>query len=395
MKMKVEMEVEVEKGSSASNGSSSSNRSGKEALDALRNSFQPPDPTLKGDGGDGDDDNDGDGDGDGRSKNKSKSNNRIALLDVGSCFNPHSRGEHASLLSVTALDLFPQHASVLQCDFLKVKIEGAHLVLASNTGTDSCSRVVTTIPAGFYHAATLSLVLCYLPSARERSEMVRQCRLALMPAPSANSVGGLLLIAEKGSVFPTQQAMCSRYVNAWKEEMARIGFAMVKYEAKDIYGYVYGSTSSFLPSFLPSFLSYHYCITRHDKSLTTLPFFFRPITDLNNVTYITSHSTYFLPHRYGASAGLGASAGNGKANKHRVHLFAFRRTDTHDGGGGGGGGGGGSGCGLVIKSDFTAKFGPGSADAVLPRPAAKLEKRGRSDPNPNREKRPREGENGS
>lgn len=154
---------------------------------------------------------------------------RIRLLDVGSCYNPLAKGEHASQLEVTALDLYPVDPSVLQCDFLNLEIgaEGSAPTIvdasaaihedehsAKRQKVDPAdqsqspapqSKRLLRLPAASHDVVTMSLVLNYLPTPEQRQRMIQQARSLLVSPPSSDSLtphrNGLLLIAEKQSIF--------------------------------------------------------------------------------------------------------------------------------------------------------------------------------------------------
>ena len=177
---------------------------------------------------------------------------KIRLLDVGSCYNPIGRSTDTvavataeggvtvaaeELFEVTALDLYPAHPSVLQCDFLQLAVGAPgsapvivdaaadHAANDSNyktqiavkdTGNDSNSepgraekrqktdKVNSTpatsdptsthskhlrqLPAASFDAVTMSLVLSYLPTPEQRLQMIRTARALLVsPPPSLTS----------------------------------------------------------------------------------------------------------------------------------------------------------------------------------------------------------------
>lgn len=169
---------------------------------------------------------------------------KIRLLDVGSCFNPHlhSDGDGDDSFDVTALDLEPSHDTVYTGDFLSVAV-GDSLCTIRKHGQEQEHEqeqvpnkhlVLTELPRGHYHAATMSLVLNYLPSASEREAMVSKAREFLLSAcsPQPLHAGGLLLIAEKFSIFPptSKGALLSRFVLTWKRAFRRLGFSLVRYQ---------------------------------------------------------------------------------------------------------------------------------------------------------------------
>lgn len=173
---------------------------------------------------------------------------RVRVLDVGSCYNPLARSPDASYLDITAVDLHPANNNnvgedskfhVHTCDFLQVEIIAdipscVISTLSSSNSSDDASdsevvTVVQSIPRHFYHAVSMSLVLCYLPDAKSRAQMVRQAYAAL------SARHGLLLIVEKDSILrnvnhPIVKQDPRATWPVWKRAMWRLGFACVKYE---------------------------------------------------------------------------------------------------------------------------------------------------------------------
>ena len=170
---------------------------------------------------------------------------RIRLLDVGSCFNPFAAYPS---LEVTAVDLEPRHHSVYAADFLSVDVteEGVTQVQTQGrvVGVDAEEQEgekqhpprhrgcrLTALLRYSYHGVVMSLVLSYLPSAREREDMVAKAREVLVHGrPEQPHAGGVLMIAEKASVFPSSGTLYSRFVATWKRALGRLGFSVVRYE---------------------------------------------------------------------------------------------------------------------------------------------------------------------
>lgn len=145
---------------------------------------------------------------------------KIRLLDVGSCYNPFASCASSHLLDVTAMDLCPNPdaESVLAADFLTVPL-GDHLV--------SDEKQLLQLPFHFYDAVTLSLVLSYLPSCEKRIEMLAKAHETLKP-PSSTHTGGVLLIAEKASIFHRGHVKC-HYRDAWIKTISAMGFQLLVY----------------------------------------------------------------------------------------------------------------------------------------------------------------------
>jgi hypothetical protein len=187
---------------------------------------------------------------------------KIRLLDVGSCYNPIGKSNQAGVFDVTALDLFPADPTVFQCDFLNLTVGPAGSVpISSSTTTTtaatgieeqrpdqgdamvaSSAGTLTQLPAGSFDAVTMSLVLSYLPTPEQRAAMIRKARQLLVSRdphspPSRRHQTGLLLIAEKPSIFNSKKEHTADNVGknksflltSWKQAIANEGFELVKY----------------------------------------------------------------------------------------------------------------------------------------------------------------------
>jgi len=185
---------------------------------------------------------------------------RIKLLDVGSCYNPIGRSSNTDVFDVTALDLYPADPSVYQCDFLNIAI-GDHdsqpqIIPAqqSETNTDSVlpqgrdKQRLASLPKGSFDVVTMSLVLNYLPSPEQRLTMIRNARALLRTPPvpvlgpsgeiiNSPHSGGLLLIAEKESIFGSLESCIETVgqnkmalLSSWKQAIINEGFSLVKYQ---------------------------------------------------------------------------------------------------------------------------------------------------------------------
>ena len=178
---------------------------------------------------------------------------RIRLLDVGSCYNPLRISSNAGAFDATAIDLQPAHFSVLKGDFLRVGIVDKR----GGGGGDERGVVVDEeggvkeLIRGTFDVVSMSLVLSYLPNATQRRQMIRRARALLKdPHPYSSAAdaktqihpspppdthqSGLLLIVEKQSIFNMPSVGGSRYHNAsfihgWKSVIAEEGFRLVKY----------------------------------------------------------------------------------------------------------------------------------------------------------------------
>lgn len=199
---------------------------------------------------------------------RSDPDEKIRLLDVGSCYNPFQQCANAVAFAVTALDLCPANESVYVCDFLKVSVGPANSSIAvspilaptdsnsnSNVGTKTSESdlespeykvrrliaegssvpiegralysnnqlEIVSLPMESFDAVAMSLVLSYLPSPVERQEMLRKARSLLRE-------DGLLLVFEKESVFHTGRYF-PLFLSNWKAAVEALGFSLVKYTA--------------------------------------------------------------------------------------------------------------------------------------------------------------------
>ncbi|XP_014262109.1 S-adenosylmethionine sensor upstream of mTORC1 [Cimex lectularius] len=126
--------------------------------------------------------------------------NVIKLLDVGSCYNPFKK---FPFFDVTALDLAPACEDVLKCDFLKLDI-------------DQC----TFLSESYFHVVVFSLLLEYLPDAKQRYLCCEKAYKLLTP-------GGLLIIITPDSKHETAN---SKIMKSWRKSLAHLGFLRITYE---------------------------------------------------------------------------------------------------------------------------------------------------------------------
>jgi len=157
----------------------------------------------------------------------STSSRKIRLLDVGSCYNPFANDDK---FHVTALDLCPIDASVMQCDFLALALGPPDSAPVIEQDEKHPSGKLLQLPRGHFDVITLSLVLSYLPSPAQRLAMVQKARQLLVAPPhceddqvAPEDQTGLLLIVEKESAFDAAG------VKAWKAAIQSCGFDEGKY----------------------------------------------------------------------------------------------------------------------------------------------------------------------
>ena len=128
---------------------------------------------------------------------------------------------------VVALDLCPRRDEVLTCDFLGMRIGAPDeaIVTAPVDPGGMGARRLESLPAGA-RRAVLSLVLSYVPTPRQRGEMIRRCREIL-----ADDGRGVLCIVtphstDRGHV-PHRALPVLR---EWRDAIESVGFERVRYE---------------------------------------------------------------------------------------------------------------------------------------------------------------------
>ena len=165
----------------------------------------------------------------------------VLMLDIGSCYNPFRDGAMRDDLDVTALDLYPSKpfvdGGVYACDFLDIDVGDSGSALACSAPTPEGTVVLQRLPAGYFDAASISLVLSYLPRPEQRIDMIRKARTLLCEGTASSPHRrGLLLIMEKLSVLGGNGAKKKHGVDAsaplthWKEQIVKCGFRLVTYQ---------------------------------------------------------------------------------------------------------------------------------------------------------------------
>ena len=107
----------------------------------------------------------------------------VRLLDVGSC---GSMFDGQRDISCDACDLCPSsgHPTTMQCDFLRLEIGDAASARVVAPSADFPGGLLRKLPAASYDAIVFSLVLSYLPLAKQRGAMIARAR-RLLPTPAA------------------------------------------------------------------------------------------------------------------------------------------------------------------------------------------------------------------
>lgn len=133
---------------------------------------------------------------------------KVAVLDVGSCYNPFGEYEELDVLSI---DLCPALESVYQCDFLNIP-------LGKTTVIDGQS--VLSLATNQFHCIVFSFLLEYFPSPSQRWTCCEKAHLLLLRE-------GILII-----ITPDSKAAHSnsKVMRSWREALSAIGFKRIKYE---------------------------------------------------------------------------------------------------------------------------------------------------------------------
>lgn len=153
------------------------------------------------------------------------------LVDVGSCWDYFRR--HEDVFRVVALDLEPRRPTVLRCDFLNVRIGEPGRAGGDDVDDDVAVDVDADVdgsprflPRNAAGAVVMSLVLSYVPTPRQRGEMVRRAREVLM-----DDGRGVLLIVTPHS---TDKGHCAHkalpVLKEWRASIESMGFERVRYE---------------------------------------------------------------------------------------------------------------------------------------------------------------------
>jgi len=162
------------------------------------------------------------GEGFGVAQNEAIQINGLAVLDVGSCYNPFSRYKN---LFIIPIDIAPADNQVFKCDFLSVKMSDVNIF--------SDSEVVSLSRGGF-KAVIFSFLLEYLPTTRQRYKCVKKAAEIL-------EKDGLLVIVTPDSCHSTKN---SRQLKDWRTGLGLMGLAKVTYEkTKHFHGLTYRKVS--------------------------------------------------------------------------------------------------------------------------------------------------------
>lgn len=140
---------------------------------------------------------------------------KIKLLDVGSCYNPFSKFEE---FEVTAIDIAPATDDVIECDFLNVDVD----VASSDAETSFVNNdnKLTILRENTYDAIIFSLLLEYMPASEQRICCCEKAYRLL-------KLEGILIIITPDSKHVGANA---KLMKTWRYALALMGFSRVKYE---------------------------------------------------------------------------------------------------------------------------------------------------------------------
>ncbi|MCI4380251.1 hypothetical protein PGIGA_G00237650 [Pangasianodon gigas] len=145
-------------------------------------------------------------------------NDKLRLLDVGSCFNPFLKFDE--FLTV-GIDIVPAVESVYKCDFLNLQLQRP-LQLASDALSAFLRQLrdpIETLPGQLFHVVVFSLLLSYFPSPYQRW-------LCCKKAHELLTLHGLLLIITPDSSHQGRHALMMR---SWRVAIESLGFRRYKY----------------------------------------------------------------------------------------------------------------------------------------------------------------------
>lgn len=143
------------------------------------------------------------------------SEERVHLLDVGSCYNPFNAYADVDAL---AIDLTPATEDVIECDFLKLKV----VLRGEGELAGSPKTPLEALPESSFQAVTFCLVLEYLPSCMQRWSFCRKAALLLKP-------NGVLFIVTPDSKHQQRNAAM---IASWRKALEHIGLLRVRYEKR-------------------------------------------------------------------------------------------------------------------------------------------------------------------
>lgn len=137
---------------------------------------------------------------------------RIVLLDVGSCYNPFG---HCADFDVCAVDIAPAVETVYKCDFLN-----ANVVANGERGFHVDDGEITAFAENAFDVVVFSLLLEYMPTSEQR---VHCCEKAYQLLKKE----GILIIITPDS---RHCGVNAPLMKTWRYTLSRIGFNRIRFE---------------------------------------------------------------------------------------------------------------------------------------------------------------------
>lgn len=137
----------------------------------------------------------------------SPQNNKIKLLDVGSCYNPFNSFNY---IESTAIDIAPANETVHRCDFLKMP-------LSNENEISFVESKLVALPNKYFDVVVFSLVLEYLPTSNQRMDLCRNAYEVL-------KFEGILIIITPDSKHIGANA---RLMKNWRYTLSLMGFSRI------------------------------------------------------------------------------------------------------------------------------------------------------------------------
>ena len=144
----------------------------------------------------------------------------LALIDVGSCYDPFARFD---IFSTLAVDISPSTDSVVEMDFVSVPVSAACVSEGSprRLKLHMHDAVKKELVADSFHVVVFSLLLEYFPSTRHRW-------ICCMKASRILRMDGILVIVTPDSSHVNKRAA---QMKSWREALeTHLGFKRWKYE---------------------------------------------------------------------------------------------------------------------------------------------------------------------
>lgn len=141
---------------------------------------------------------------------RNDSNEKIRVLDVGSCYNPLGDDK---LLDVTAIDLAPYCDRVFQCDFLNTNIGTETIILTNDNKIEQLGQ-------SSYDVCVFSLLLEYFPCPEQRFKCCKKAYEVLKDS-------GILIIITPDSKHVGANA---QIMKSWRFVLSKLGFTRINYE---------------------------------------------------------------------------------------------------------------------------------------------------------------------